>query len=295
MGGHVMGALTSVLGRRSWLLAGMVCAGLAASVMWAVQSGASGSRVAARAAAPSPAGAPKPAAVAPSVVATNVHCGQALTASVTMNGDLICSSGTALTIQGNSVSLNLGGHQISGQGTAVYGVQIRGNSDTVTNGVVTGFTTAAVYIVSSVPAPSAATVSAIRAVVNGNGVIDYGKSTKITNSTLARNTQQGILSVGSGGGVYSGDHELNNAGSGVYLGGAKTTVTGNIANGNLNHGIFALSSAGHTLSKNTANFNSWDGIHVDDLQAVDGGGNLAKGNDYASGQTPRQCYGIVCS
>jgi hypothetical protein len=44
------------------------------------------------------------------------------------------------------------------------------------------------------------------------------------------------------------------------------------------------------------NFNGGDGIRAgSDTTVIDGGGNTAKGNDYASGFTPIQCFGVVCS
>jgi parallel beta-helix repeat protein len=290
-----MGAMTRVVGRRSWLLAGLVCAGLGASAMWAVQSGASGSAAAARATAPSPAaptppprpaGAPKPAAVAPLVAATNVHCGQVLIASVTLNGDLFCTTGVALIINKASVVLNLGGHRIDGGGTGGIGVSVQANSDTVTNGVITNFGDSGVSVYGATD-----TVSAIRAVGNDWGILDYGTGTKITNC-IARGNTHGIVSYGSGG-AYSGDHELNNSTYGLYLLGSKTVVTSNTANGNGNSGIYDGGS-GNTLTKNTANFNGYDGIHATDQIVIDGGGNLAKGNNYTIG-TPIQCYGVVCT
>jgi hypothetical protein len=50
-----------------------------------------------------------------------------------------------------------------------------------------------------------------------------------------------------------------------------------------------------TLTKNATNFNHLDGIDVTDEAVIDGGGNIAKGNDYASGAVPEQCNGVVCS
>jgi len=51
------------------------------------------------------------------------------------------------------------------------------------------------------------------------------------------------------------------------------------------------------LTTNIANFNAHDGIYISIYEptVIDGGGNTAKGNDYASGAVPAQCYGIVCS
>ncbi len=79
--------------------------------------------------------------------ATNVACGGTITASITINGDLDCSSTSspALTIDQPGVTLDLGGHTITGNSgypvvvaddTCAYGGQC--NNETVTNGTITG-------------------------------------------------------------------------------------------------------------------------------------------------------------
>ena len=94
-----------------------------------------------------PAGA---ARQAHATAATNVACGDTITASITINGDLDCSAytGPALTIDQPGVTLNLGGHTITGNSggssdtvvladdTCAYGGQC--NNETVTNGTITG-------------------------------------------------------------------------------------------------------------------------------------------------------------
>jgi hypothetical protein len=226
--------------------------------------------------------------VAPDVTATNAHCGQTVTATLTLNGDLFCS-GDALTVSGTSVVLNLAGHELGGDGTG-DGVQLTGKSDTVENGLIINFS----YGVDVQGTTD--TVSAVRSVYNFNrGIMDVGTGTKITNSVAANNVYFGILSY-SVGGVLSGDHELNNGTSGLELLGQKQTVTSNVADGNVFYGILDQ-GFGTTLTKNVANFNHLDGILISggDPAVIDGAGNTAKGNDYATGATPEQCSGVVCS
>ncbi len=79
----------------------------------------------------------------------------------------------------------------------------------------------------------------------------------------------------------------------MYISAQKMTITGNVANGNgysaiIDHGF------GTELTNNTAGFNSQDGIYAGDFGVIDGDGNSAKGNDYATGARPEQCYGVVC-
>lgn len=277
-------------------LGALLCAGLGIGGMVWVQANAS-----AGAPRPVPAGQPRPGqapartqapgAVTPSTKATNAHCGQRLTASLTLNGDLTCS-GTGLVITGDSVNLDLGGHQITGPGptaTSQNGVAVKGTSDTVQNGVVTGFN----YGVYVQGIGRTATILNLRATNSASGIVDSGTGTKITTSVVGQNLFDGIVSAASGG-IYSGDHEVSNGNRGLVVFGSKLVVTGNIATGNALPGILDT-GIGTTLTKNIANFNAQDGIDARDTTVIDGGGNTAKGNDYADGYVPQQCYGIVCT
>lgn len=71
--------------------------------------------------------------------ATNVHCGDTINTSVTMNGDLDCSAynGTALTITSPGVTLDLGGHTltVNVNQDGVYSDEV--NNWTVQNGTIT--------------------------------------------------------------------------------------------------------------------------------------------------------------
>jgi parallel beta-helix repeat protein len=268
--------------RRSLVVAAIVSTGLGAGAAVAVQASASGGSGGAPARAKM-ASAP----LSPAVLATNAHCGQTLTASLTLNGDLQCS-GAGLIVTGNSVVLNLGGHTIYGPSAFgnFDGVQLSGKSDTVQNGLITGFRWGvAVYGTTD-------TVLNVRANRNNVGIQDYGSGTKVTTCTATANIGHGIYQPTSATVTYSGNHELNNGVNGLSAGG-KAAITSNVANGNKSYGIYVNGPA--TLAKNTANFNGLDGIYVQEAVGIDGAGNTAKGNDYASGAVPEQCYGLVCS
>jgi hypothetical protein len=280
--------------RRSTLLVAAVCIAAGAGTAAAVQASASGD-------APAPTAPTKPkldstppvtpraaaGRLSPAVVATNAHCGQVLTASLTLNGDLNCA-GTALHITANNINLNLGGHVISGNSSG-FGVDVAGTTDTVQNGVITQFDTG-IYVHGKT-----VTVLNVRATYNNTGIADNGTTTKITTSVAASNYYHGIVSGGTGG-VYSGVHELSNGLSGgfygLYLFGSTTTVTNNVANGNGGYGILDQGFA-TKFTTTTADFNGLDGLYISEIAAVDGGGNTAKGNGYGGG-TPEQCRGIVC-
>jgi hypothetical protein len=77
-----------------------------------------------------------------SVVKANAHCGEVITSSLALNTNLTCS-GSGLTVGASGVTLDLGGHTISGPGSATgtTGVSVA-NGDapaTVKDGTVSGF------------------------------------------------------------------------------------------------------------------------------------------------------------
>jgi parallel beta-helix repeat protein len=285
-------AMFGIARRRSTAVAAVLCAGLGAGVVVAVQAAqasASGGTAQAKP-APGPNAPTRPSGarvqVSPAAVATNVHCGQTVTASVTLNGDLFCF-GNALIVTAPSININLGGHRI---GASAYlsgiGVTLGGKTDTVQNGVISGFGTG-VYVTGTTD-----TVLNVRANDNFNGISDYGTGTKLTTNALAFNSNVGVLSSSTGA-TYSGNRALNSP-LGFEVFGTKTVLTGNTANGNTNYGIYDA-GYGTTLTKNIANFNGGNGIRVAEEVAIDGLGNTAKGNGYGSGFTPIQCFGVVCA
>ena len=280
----------------------LACAGLGAGVFAAVQATASNgesSPVAARthvalkanaARQANPASAPLHAS--PNVVATNVHCGEVLAASVTLNGDLNCpGNGSALLITKNSINLNLNGFSITGSGFTDFGVQVIGTSDTVQNGVFRGFNTAV--------AVSGATdvVTKLRVTNSASiGIYDKGTKTKITSNTVSAN-QTGILLQGTSP-TLTGNRVAGNTSIGIFVDFAVTAVlTGNFASSNHSDGIFD-EGTDTTMTGNTVDFNHVDGIRVSEPTgaAIDGGTNSASGNgwDTANGGTGIQCLNIVC-
>jgi hypothetical protein len=268
-------------------VAALAAVGLAVggTVVFETQTGASG-------AAPPAADAPTPPPppdgvrpdVTPNVVATNATCGETITASLTLNGDLSCpSSLVAITIGAKSVTLNLNGHTIDGGSTSITGVSMSFASDVVEKGLISNFVSRGVDL-----AGSTSTVTAIRAVNDGVGIVDQGTSDKITNN-IATGNSYGIVAYGYLS-TYSGNHLLNNSQGGMFISDTGGVVTSNIADGNGFNGIWDANGLGVTLTKNTANYNGALGINGAASNLIDGGGNLAKGNT-----TSTQCYGVVCS
>ncbi|MDZ5622522.1 right-handed parallel beta-helix repeat-containing protein [Nocardioides sp. HM23] len=96
----------------------------------------------------------------------------------------------------------------------------------------------------------------------------------------------------------------NNVGGGIYIGdeapaGQGTLVQGNTTNSNKSEGIKA-SKPSHIFKDNVATDNDSWGIYVGDPSNgranIDGGGNIAQGNDGPLGVDlkPQQCYNISC-
>lgn len=289
--------MSGLVGRRRLAVASALFLGLVVSAVVAVHASASGGGPGpvrrASLPTPTPPGVARhAAALAPESFATNAQCGQTISASLTLNGDLVCNGGTALTVTGTDVVLNLNGHLIDGaRFSTTTGVQVSGNGDTVENGVVHG----AIYGV--VVTGARDTISAVRTVTEGNyGIWDSGTRTVIINCVATYAGSFGIVSAGSRS-TLTGDHELNDgiadAGSGLWLQGADQIVTSNVANGN---GTFGIEDAGTstTLTGNVANYNPNNGIQVEDPTVIDGGGNKAKGNNWQAGN-PVQCNWVVCT
>jgi parallel beta-helix repeat protein len=113
-----------------------------------------------------------------------------------------------------------------------------------------------------------------------------------------------VLESQSFSNVVRANTSSNNDGGGIYIGdetpaGQGTLVEGNTTNSNKGEGIKA-SKPSHIFKDNIAFDNDTWGIHVGDPSGgranVDGGGNLAQGNQGPLGidLKPQQCYGIRC-
>ncbi|MEV7013126.1 right-handed parallel beta-helix repeat-containing protein [Streptosporangium sp. NPDC051022] len=107
-----------------------------------------------------------------------VGCGDVLTSSVTLTADLSCP-GDGLTVGADDVTVNLGGHTLSGGGTGFStGVSVIGHKGvTVRNGTVTGFGDAGVR------AAQGATVTLSRVRATGTRLVgEYDGSMTVTGS-----------------------------------------------------------------------------------------------------------------
>lgn len=261
---------------------------------WAVSSQAF-AKATARAATSTLPAPPRPTGIAaphvtPATTATNLHCGQTVTASVVLNGNLYCpslGSTPAVTIGGTTaVTLNLNGYRIASDNTGTC-IQVNGTSDIVENGTVY-YCNEGVILNGKTETATKLTVS------NGTfGIVDGGTGSKVTANTVSYAAAYGIYAGGLSGNVYSGNHVSNNS-YGIVVNFGVLTVSGNFVDSNTNAGIYIVNPGG-TYSGNSANYNAGDGITANGNFITDGGGNTAHGNDYTAGATPEQCSGVACS
>ena len=124
----------------------------------------------------------------PSTPAQTLQCGEQITANTTLTQDLLCptTTGFALQVIGNNITLNGNGHKIVAP-LAAAGVYVQGQSDTVKNIKVNGAQT---YGIFAYDAPG---ISILNNDVSGNsiGIEIYAESTHITNALVQGNIAHG--------------------------------------------------------------------------------------------------------
>ena len=275
------------------------------------------------------------AVTAAPVYASHVECGSLITADTTLDSDIGPCVGDALIVAADDITLDLGGHTVSGTGTSA-GVRVaRHTGVEVTNGVIDGF--------------------------HRGLVLDEADGNHIWSLTLRNNVRQGITVAGSDANLIEKNSILDNDGDAIRLGLSdgnivrKNVAVGNVfgigvadgSDGNLveknsvsatdafgiavfststdnrveknsvlgtrlGDGIVvAADSSGTRITKNVANGNADDGIDVDDPATTvtentandnaDLGieavpGTTDGGGNRASGNgNPAQCTGVSCS
>jgi hypothetical protein len=157
--------------------------------------------------------------------ATNVHCGDTINTSITLNGDLDCSgyNGVALNIDSAGVTFDLGGHTITGNNSQYVVVADTGagtgcnsgnqcDNVTVTNGSITG----GLYqvdvwgnsdVVSNLTLTGAATT----------GVwLDYATSSTVSNNTISGAGSYDLYGEYDAGNMVAGNIFKDSGSENVY-------------------------------------------------------------------------------
>ena len=234
------------------------------------------------------------AVVAAPASANHVACGDTITQDTTLDSDLTCP-GNGLVVGANGVTLDLGGHAISGSGAA-FSTGITARQDvtledvTIRRGTIRGFDTGILL-----EGGGGVAVRGLSITGNVTGiVIDISFNVVVRHNVIADNSGSGLLALDSNTVRVAGNDALRNAGDGIHFGGEVTSsvAEGNVASGNGDDGIevaeFVAGEVPNTLARNLATFNGDLGIEAV-AGTIDGGGNRAFGNG-----NPLQCLNITC-
>jgi hypothetical protein len=252
-----------------------------------------------------------------------LDCGTVIVESVTLADDLAGCPDNGLVVGADNVTLDLGGHSITGTGTG-SGIVVAGSNFQVSNGSIRGFAFG-VRMGSDYKHPlNGGEVSRLEVSGNSQGIYaTYVTGTRFENNTLARNDRWGMGSyeahgvvfvdntlVGNGagglviqdtGGVFSRNRVLHNGGRGMWLSDPYAVdLSWNRVDDNAGDGIVMGEDYGYVgvvITGNSANRNADHGIMVfpsgwpspRDLP-TDGGGNSAWRNGNAN-----QCLNVDCA
>lgn len=250
-------------------------------------------------------------AAAPGTVLAQVVCGDTITGSRSLDGDLLCATEPALTI-GAGGSLNMNGHTVSCDGTN-DGIVLSVGGTKLSNGVISNCLGAAVTLggggghkLTNLVARSSAQgfagssgsnkLTNCSALSNNDGVSLLGDGNKLTRISSNVNSSTGINITGNGNKlteVNSGDllYGITIAGDGnkllkstsfganqdgILVAGEGNKLTGNASDGN-GRGFIVI-GGNNKLVKNTALRNATDGFVVGGSSANALKGNLSNDN-----------------
>jgi len=220
-------------------------------------------------------------AIAPAS-ADSVECGDAITADTVLTTDLTCGAGDGLEIVADGVTLDLGGHTITGPGAygagAGAGVRVtRRTGVTVTHGTITGYQTGVVLNESR-----DGHVTKLTLHHNDQGIILAGGGGHLVDKNLAADHGRDAINLGlsSGNRVTQNTVSDNVYGIAVTSGSTGNTVDRNVASGNEYFGIAAFGGgSGHTFEKNQVSGSVHHGIQVNsDISGITLFQNYVSGN-----------------
>ena len=187
--------------------------------------------------------------------ASDVHCGQVLTASVTLDGDLLACAGDGLIVGAHGITIDLNGHSLAGTGLG-GGIRNEGFDDvTVRNGTVQGF----LYGVQLNPGTVGNVVDALSLTANKTaGVqLDGAAQNHVRNSTLEFQANDGVvLAGGSNANVILGNTIGQSADRGIVVQASSSNdLRANTVSGSGDAGIVLLDSNSNVVLGNTVSLN----------------------------------------
>jgi hypothetical protein len=251
-------------------------------------------------------------------------CGSTITEDTTLARDLVGCPGTGLVIAAGGVTLDLGGHTISGSGQG-SGISFVAPDVTVRNGRILSFDSGVAAIDFPGGDGQNATVEDVtisrnqrgfavsyyrsfkirRALVSDNAAngleLNEARGFELVDSRVTGNGKRGVSASRAEPALYRNNHFSKNGGNGLDLFQSASRVEGNVATGNGGHGIsiqddpeifFPYWVASNVADRNAGLGIFFRGLLVDPFsgRSVDGGGNAAKRNG-----DPRQCVEIQCA
>jgi len=174
--------------------------------------------------------------------------------SYVLTSNLMVTTGNAINIDADNVTLDLNGHGIYGPGTG-YGIYARNQFNiTIKNGIVRGFRYNGIYLNNDADHQGAGhRIEGIQA-SNNSGYGIFARYSTVTNCTANNNGDYGIYAYDS---TVTNCTANNNGASGICA--SDSTVTNCTANDNDRDGIYAYDS---TVTNCTANYNDSDGIYA---------------------------------
>lgn len=264
--------------------------------------------------------------------ATHVECGDVITTDTRLDSDLTGCTGDALRIDADGVTLDLGGHAITGGVGAIAGVRAAQRDDVVIrNGHISGFFDGVVL-----DETTGSQVRLVRAEGNVRGIELAGSDDNVVEGNRVRgNALDGIRLGLSSGNEISGNHVEGNVfsisvadgssenvvtrntvlrgreGIALFSGGADNVVERNVSHDHQVDGIRVEADVlGTIVERNVTHHNGDDGVDVRAPSGVrtrnvaNGNGDLGffaapgvtdgGGNRAHANGNPLQCVGIAC-
>jgi large repetitive protein len=218
-------------------------------------------------------------------LADHVQCGDVITQDTTLDSDLIDCPGDGLVIGADNITLDLGGHAVTGSDTSVVGIangDLYGEPEghdgvTIRNGSVRDFSIG--VGIAEVTGAVIRDLTVSGAVRDRGAAILAGRSpgTRVQDNTV-EGSRFGIDMDGSAASLVAGNDVSNNC-VGIHLDEAfYNVVRGNDASGNSCIGMVVVDSEANQVVHNSIVANGSEGFSGRGIAVTDAHRNLFKGN-----------------
>jgi parallel beta-helix repeat protein len=181
-------------------------------------------------------------------------CGDTITVSTTLTSDLGPCAGNGLVIGSDNITLDCGGHAVTGTAHSSYGIEIMNLSNVIVkNCLLSNF-----Y----------------------NGILVNGGAGVVLSDNVARNNSAEGFYFANKGGVISGNKAFANENGFYVVYSTETTISHNVAEANLENGFYMEfpGNSHNVLSNNTASSNG----EYDYYDDSSGSGTAGTANTYTS-------------